>query len=788
MILDKKQMTEEDIKLQYITPAIQAKWGLDRITMETKITDGRINLKGNIVTREKPKKADYVLYLTKNKPIAIVEAKDNNHSISYGLQQAITYAKMQDIPFAYSSNGDGFQEHDLLTGLERTLSMDEFPTADELTARWESEANSGKGISDNERKIINQPYYSSQNTYDPRYYQRNAINRTVEAIANGQERLLLVMATGTGKTYTAFQIVYRLLKSGLKKKVLYLADRNILVDQSIQQDFSPLEKVIHKINFAKDDPVTITSHEVYFSLYQQLAGNEENEDEESGEETVSRFAKLFNKDFFDLIIVDECHRGSTKKDSNWRKILDYFSSATQIGMTATPKETKYISNIDYFGEPVYTYSLREGIEDGFLAPFKVINITTDISDGWRPYKGQLDKFGNEIEDRIYSNSDFDYNIILEDRTYEVAREITEYLKSTDRMQKTIVFCATEDHAERMRIALNNLNADMVKENPDYVVRITGSDTYGKSKLDYFISVSAPYPVIATTSKLLSTGADCKMTKLIVLDEMINSMTEFKQIIGRGTRLREKEGKNHFVVMDFRNVTRLFSDPDWDGPIEIVEGFDPNHKPTPKPDTPGNGGDSVSPPPTVDKYVVDKNGCDVHIIGKRVEVYDAQGKLLRQESIVDYTKSNILGKYASLDNFISKWTSEEKKEAIRELMKEQGIDLEQIKAAQGMTDVDDFDFICHVAFNQKPLTRKERANNVKKRDFLSKYSGVAREVLEALLDKYMNTGIYEIEKTEILQLDPFKKFGKPSKIATYFGGKAGYIQAVKALEEELYKAG
>ena len=788
MILDKKQMTEEDIKLQYITPAIQAKWGLDRITMETKITDGRINLKGNIVTREKPKKADYVLYLTKNKPIAIVEAKDNNHSISYGLQQAITYAKMQDIPFAYSSNGDGFQEHDLLTGLERTLFMDEFPTVDELTARWESEANSGKGISDNERKIINQPYYSSQNTYDPRYYQRNAINRTVEAIANGQERLLLVMATGTGKTYTAFQIVYRLLKSGLKKKVLYLADRNILVDQSIQQDFSPLEKVIHKINFAKDDPVTITSHEVYFSLYQQLAGNEENEDEESGEETVSRFAKLFNQDFFDLIIVDECHRGSAKKDSNWRKILDYFSSATQIGMTATPKETKYISNIDYFGEPVYTYSLREGIDDGFLAPFKVINITTDISDGWRPHKGQLDKFGNVIEDRIYTNSDFDYNIILEDRTYEVAREITEYLKSTDRMQKTIVFCATEDHAERMRIALNNLNADMVKENPDYVVRITGSDTYGKSKLDYFISVSAPYPVIATTSKLLSTGADCKMTKLIVLDEMINSMTEFKQIIGRGTRLREKEGKNHFVVMDFRNVTRLFSDPDWDGPIEIVEGFDPNHKPTPKPDTPGNGGDSVSPPPTVDKYVVDENGCDVHIIGKRVEVYDAQGKLLRQESIVDYTKSNILGKYASLDNFISKWTSEEKKEAIRELLKEQGIDLEQMKAEQGMTDVDDFDFICHVAFNQKPLTRKERANNVKKRDFLSKYSGVAREVLEALLDKYMNTGIYEIEKTEILQLDPFKKFGKPSKIATYFGGKAGYIQAVKALEEELYKAG
>ena len=783
-ILPKDKMTEEDIKLQYITPAIQAKWGLDRMTMETKITDGRINIKGNIVTREKPKKADYVLYLNKNKPIAIVEAKDNNHSISFGLQQAITYAVMQDIPFAYSSNGDGFQEHDLLTGLERTLAMDEFPTVEELTSRFESEWNNGSGVSENEKKIIDQPYYSSQNTYDPRYYQRNAINRTVEAIAKGQNRLLLVMATGTGKTYTAFQIVYRLLKSGLKNKVLYLADRNILVDQSIQQDFSPLEKTIHKINFAKDDPITITSHEVYFSLYQQLAGNDENEDESSGEETAARFAKLFKPDFFDLIIVDECHRGSAKKDSNWRKILEYFSSATQIGMTATPKETKYISNIDYFGEPIYTYSLREGIDDGFLAPFKVFNIKTDISDGWRPYKGQLDKNGNEIEDRIYTNSDFDYNIILEDRTYEVAREITEYLKSTDRMQKTIVFCATEDHAERMRIALNNLNKDKVAENPDYVVRITGSDTFGKSKLKYFISASAPYPVIATTSKLLSTGADCKMTKLIVLDEMISSMTEFTQIIGRGTRLREKEGKNHFVVMDFRNVTRLFSDPDWDGPIEMVDGYDPKNKPTPK--EPG-GGVGPDTPPKADKYIVDRNGCNVHIIGKRVEVYDADGKLLRQESIVDYTKSNILGKYASLDNFIADWTAEQKKEAIRDLLIEQGIDLEQLKAEQGMTDVDDFDFICHVAYDKKPLTRKERAENVKKRDFLSKYSGVAREVLEALLDRYMNEGIYEIESITVLRLDPFMKLGKPAKIASYFGGKEGYMAALKELEMELYLA-
>ena len=785
LILDKKQMSEEDIKLQYITPAIAAKWNLGLVTMETKITDGRINLRGNITVREKPKKADYVLYISNNKPIAIVEAKDNNHTVSFGLQQAMTYAAMMDIPFAYSSNGDGFYEHDFLTGKERELSLDEFPSMDELTLRWEVGANEGQGISDAEKTVIGQPYYTSQTTYAPRYYQQKAINRTVEAIAKGQNRLLLVMATGTGKTYTAFQIVYRLLKSGLKKKVLYLADRNILVDQSIQQDFKPLEKTIHKINFSKDDPVTVTSHEVYFSLYQQLSGNEESDDEENGDEAVARFAKLFQKDFFDLIIVDECHRGSAKKDSNWRKILEYFSSAAQIGMTATPKETKYISNIDYFGEPVYTYSLREGIEDGFLAPFRVVNIKTDIGEGWRPLKGQVDKYGNEIEDRIYTNSDYDYNIVLEDRTYQVAREITNYLKSTDRMQKTIVFCANEDHADRMKIALNNLNSDITKENPDYVVRITGSDTYGKSKLSYFISVGAKYPVIATTSKLLSTGADCKMTKLIVLDEMINSMTEFKQIIGRGTRIRETEGKMSFTVMDFRNVTRLFADPAWDGDIIQDDDYDPNRLPN------QDGGDPDLPPaPTEDnpKPIVDRNGCRVEILGKSVSVYDAGGKLLRQESIVDYTKSNILGQYASLDNFIQKRSAEEKKEAVRDLLKEQGIDLEAMKAEQGMSDVDDFDFICHVAYDRKPLTRRDRANGVKKRDFFSRYSGVAKEVLEALLDKYMNLGVYEIEKTEILQLDPFVKYGKPAKIASYFGGKDGYLKAVKELEKEIYKAG
>lgn len=783
-VISKKQMSEEDIKLQYITPAITNKWDIKKIQMEAKITDGKINLKGNFVTRERPKRADYVLYLNLNNPIAIVEAKDNNHSISYGLQQAISYARMLDIPFAYSSNGDGFFEHDFLTGKERELSLEEFPSETELYQRYRNGANKGEGLTIEQEKIIQQPYYTSQTTYPPRYYQRIAINRTVDAISRGKDRLLLVMATGTGKTYTAFQIVYRLLKSGMKKKILYLADRNNLVNQSIQQDFAPLEKVIHKVNFSKDDPSTIKSYQVYFSLYQQLAGGNDDQEEDVSN-TILKLKQLFQPDFFDLIIVDECHRGSAKRESNWRKILEYFASATQIGMTATPKETKYVSNISYFGEPIYTYSLKEGIEDGFLAPFKVINIMTDIGDGWRPRKGQCDIYGNEIEDRIYTNSDYDYNIIIEDRIQQVAAEITNYLKSTDRMAKTIVFCATEDAAERMRVALVNQNSDMVQKNPDYVVRITGSDTYGKSKLDYFISVSEKYPVIATTSKLLSTGSDCKMTKLIVLDEMIGSMTEFKQIIGRGTRLREKEGKTHFVVMDFRNISRLFADPEWDGPIEIDEEFNPEEVAKGKKKTP-TGPDPDNP--KQQKPIVNKDGCQVKIIYKTVSVYDTNGKLLRQESIIDYTKENILGTYASLDNFIQKWSAEEKKEKIKELLREQGIDLETLKMDQGMADVDDFDFICHVAFDKKPMTRKERAENVKKKDFLSKYSGAARDVLEALLDKYMNTGIYEIEKTEILKLDPFMKMGKPQKIASYFGGKAGYLKAVKELEQAIYDGG
>ena len=775
-VLNKKQMSEEDIKLNYITPAIQPGWS-GHITMETKITDGRINIKGNMVARSKPKFADYLLYLNGGKPIAVVEAKDNNHSVSFGLQQAITYAQMMDIPFAYSSNGDAFYEHDFLTGKERQIPLDQFPTQEELFERFYAEVNGGSGYSEAEKKVVDQPYYSSQNTYPPRYYQRNAVNRTVEAIARGQQRLLLVMATGTGKTYTAFQIVYRLLRSDIKKRILYLADRNILVDQSILQDFAPLEKTIYKVDFSDKDCLNkISSHEVNFALYHQMVGQNDEE----------HFRQI-PAGYFDLIIVDECHRGSAKEDSNWRKVLEYFSTATQIGMTATPKESEKVSNIDYFGDPVYTYSLKQGIEDGFLAPFKVINVTLDISDGWRPYKGQTDLYGNEIPDRIYNNRDFDYpnGVILEDRINEVANEITEYLKSPDRMPKTIVFCATEDAAERMRIALVNLNNDMVEKNPDYVVRITGSDVYGKSKLDYFISVSSEYPVIATTSELLSTGADCKMTKFIVLDKYIESMTTFKQIIGRGTRIREKEGKTHFAVMDFRGVTKLFADPEWDGPIEQDEHFHhggtENHPPKP----PYDPTDPIEPVEKLGVPIVDKGGCQVKIINKTVSVYDANGRLLRQEDIIDYTRTNIKGEYASLSDFIRKWKSSDKKEEIRKALAEMGIDLEALKKDQNMTDVDDFDFICYVAYGQKPLTRAERANNVKKRDFFSKYSGDARAVLEILLDKYMNQGITEVEDIKVLSLADFEKYGKPAKIVKLFGGKVQYEQAVKELEENIY---
>ena len=779
-----KDLTEEDVKFRYINEAITSKgWSKDSIFMEQKVkfTDGKISLHGNLVHREKPKFADYVLYVNKATPIAIVEAKDANHSVSHGLQQAMNYAQMLDVKFAYSSNGEGFAEHDFLTGKERTFAMDEFPTKEELIERYKNEANDGNGLKEQELSVIEQPFCTGQNIFPPRYYQRNAVNRTVGAIAKGQNRVLLVMATGTGKTYTAFQIVWRLLKSGLKKKVLYLADRNILVDQSIQQDFNPLKKVTHKIDYLKDKNhlEELSSYQVFFALYQQLIGQND----------AKNYQELFpNPDYFDLVIVDECHRGSAKDDSNWRNILDYFSSATHIGMTATPKETKYQSSIGYFGEPVYTYSLKNGIEDGFLAPFKVINITTNIGDEWRPTKGQKDIYGNEIEDRIYNNSDYDYNIVIEDRTREVAQEITNYLKSTDRMAKTIVFCADEAHAERMRMALTNANADMCKKNPNYVVRITGSDEYGKSKLDYFISVAEKYPVIATTSKLLSTGVDCKMTKLIVLDQQIGSMTEFKQIIGRGTRLREKEGKTYFTVMDFRNVTRLFADPEWDGPIEIDPNYPPKEKePTPylppKEDEP-TGVKEPDPAPQP-KPIVAKDGCQVMIINKVVSVYDTDGKLLRTESITDYTKKSIIDTYATIDTFTSKWQETKKKSDIAEMLKESGIDLAALKHAENMDDVDDFDFICHIAYGKKTLTRHERAEQVKKRDIFSKYGEQARGVLEALLDKYIKEGISELESLTVLENDPFRKLGSKANIVKFFGGKQGYLDAVKELEQHIY---
>lgn len=787
-----QEMSEEDIKLKFITPQILSKgWSFDDISMEKKVklTDGKINLQGNIVVRGRAKYADYVLYYNRATPIAIVEAKDAGHSVSYGLQQAKEYAQMMDVPFAYSSNGLGFQEYDFLTGQERTLAMEDFPTKDELYDRFLHESHHGAGLSGTELKVINQPFCTGQDIYPPRYYQRNAINHTLSAVAQGQKRLLLVMATGTGKTYTAFQIVYRLLKAGLVKKVLYLADRNVLVDQSIQQDFKPLTKTIHKIDYRQDRGTGITAYEVYFSLYQQLIG-------QGGEK---QYQELFKPDFFDLVIVDECHRGSAKDDSNWREILEYFSGAIQLGMTATPKETAYQSSISYFGEPIYTYSLKQGIDDGFLAPFKVVNITTNIGDEWRPTKGQTDIHGVEIEDRIYNNTDYDYSIVIEDRIREVAEQITRYLKHTDRMAKTIVFCADEDHAERMRTALVNANADMCRKNPDYVVRITGSDAYGRSKLDYFISVTSDYPVIATTSKLLSTGVDCKMVKLIVLDQRISSMTDFKQIVGRGTRIREQEGKTHFVIMDFRNVTRLFADPDWDGPIEVDDSYPP--KPSdeaPQPCTTCGQLPCVCPCPVCGQSpcicppkeksvrpIVDRNGCEVRVLQSVVSVYDTEGKLLRTESITDYTKKNISDSYATLDDFIQGWRGADRKAEITDLLRERGIDLAALKEEQGLADVDDFDFICHIAYGQKPLTRRERAEQVKKRDVFSKYGADARRVLEALLEKYTIDGISQLEDVNILKLDPFRQMGAPAHIARLFGGREEYYAAVRELEDFIY---
>ena len=774
-LMKKHEMTEEDIKLQFITPAIEgAGWDRQKqIRMEYNFTDGRVIVRGNVTARGKRKRTDYLLYYKPNIPLAIVEAKDNKHSLGAGMQQGIEYAISLDVPFVYSSNGDGFLEHDMKSGAEREISLEEFPSPDELWARYKGDT----AMTPDEEELITEPYYYQPGDKTPRYYQRIAINRTIEAIAKGQNRILLVMATGTGKTYTAFQIIHRLWKSGRKKKILFLADRNILVDQTMTQDFKPFAKVMTKIEGKKLD----SSYELYLSLYQQLAGDEQEEP-----------FRAFSPDFFDLIVIDECHRGSAKEESRWRRILEYFDKATQIGLTATPKETKEVSNITYFGDPVYTYSLKQGIDDGFLAPYKVVRVGIDRDlEGWRPTAGQHDIYGYEIEDREYNTKDYDKNIIIDERTITVARRITCFLKETDRFAKTIVFCVDIDHAERMRQALVNENKDLVAQNPKYIMRITGDNAEGKAQLDYFIAEDSTYPVIVTTSKLMTTGVDCKTCRLIVLDNNINSMTEFKQIIGRGTRLKPDYGKEYFTIMDFRNACRLFADPDFDGdPIVII---DDGEKP-PKPDDsvdppvtppgPGPGPGPVDPPEPKHKYRV--RGVEVTILNERVQYYDKDGKLIT-ESVTDYSKKNILGEYATLDDFLKAWRSEERKQAIIDALQERGVLLDALRDVAGNPDIDDFDLICHIAYDKAPLTKAERANNVRKRGYLYKYSGLAQDVLNALLDKYMNEGIQDIESLEILSNDPFRKFGTPMKIAKLFGGKAGYIQAIRELQEQIYAA-
>ena len=775
-LMRKHEMTEEDIKLQFITPAIEgAGWDRQRqIRMEYNFTDGRVIVRGNVTARGRRKRTDYLLYYKPNLPLAIVEAKDNRHSLGAGMQQGIEYAQCLDVPFVYSSNGDGFLEHDMKRGTEREIQLDEFPSPEDLWTRYKSDT----AMTPEQEQLITEPYYFQPGDKTPRYYQRVAINRTIDAIARGQNRILLVMATGTGKTYTAFQIIHRLWKSGRKKKILFLADRNILVDQTMQQDFKPFAKVMTKIEGKKLD----SSYELYLSLYQQLAGDENEEP-----------FRAFSPDFFDLIVIDECHRGSAKEDSRWRRILEYFSNATQIGLTATPKETKEVSNISYFGEPIYTYSLKQGIDDGFLAPYKVLRVGLNRDlEGWRPVAGQRDIYGYEIDDREYNLKDYDKNLIIDERTIAVAKRITRFLKENDRFAKTIVFCVDIDHAERMRQALVNENQDMVAQNPKYVMRITGDNAEGKAQLDYFIAEDSPYPVVVTTSKLMTTGVDCKTCKLIVLDNNINSMTEFKQIIGRGTRLKPDYGKEYFTIMDFRNACRLFADPDFDGdPIVIIDGGDPTFDPPVDPSTPpqpdpgpGPVSGPVDPPEKKHKFRV--RGVEVTILNERVQYYDKDGKLIT-ESVTDYSKKNILGEYATLDAFLRAWKGDKRKQAIIEELQERGVLLEALREASGNKDIDDFDLICHIAYDQAPLTKAERANNVRKRGYLYKYSGLAQEVLNALLDKYMDEGIRDIESLEILSNDPFRKFGTPMKIAKLFGGKAGYIQAVKDLQNEIYAA-
>ncbi|WP_220814614.1 EcoAI/FtnUII family type I restriction enzme subunit R [Pseudomonas paralcaligenes] len=789
--MDKKSLSERDICSKYIAPAIQrAGWDMHKQVLEEfGFTAGRIMVRGKLHSRGERKRADYILSYQKNLPIAVIEAKDNKHSVGSGMQQALSYAEALDVPFVFSSNGDGFLFHDRTrTGAqtETKLSLDQFPSPDELWQRY----CQWKGLDDQAQKRIEAPYYDDGSGRMPRYYQMNAINRTVEAVARGQDRVLLVMATGTGKTYTAFQIIWRLWKSKQKKRILFLADRNILVDQTKNNDFKPFGQAMTKIAKRQID----TAYEIYLSLYQAVTGAEEEKN----------IYKQFSPDFFDLIVIDECHRGSAAEDSAWREILDYFTNATHVGLTATPKETKEVSSITYFGEPVYSYTLKQGIEDGFLAPYKVVRIDFDKDlQGWRPPKGMLDKNGELIEDRIYNLKDMDRTLVIEARTQLVAQKVSELLKATDPYQKTIVFCDDIDHAERMRQALVNLNPERVAENRKYVMRITGDDQEGKAELDNFINPETRYPVIATTSKLMTTGVDAQTCKLIVLDQHIKSMTEFKQIIGRGTRINEDFGKYWFTIMDFKKATELFADPAFDGDPVVI--YEPGSGEPPVPPDEPEGGNTEQPgsgeegPTTTAgpgeggggkpriKYVV--AGVPVYVIAERVQYYGPDGKLIT-ESLHDYTRACVHKQFASLDDFLRRWSDAEQKKAIIDEMAVQGVMWEALAeevAAKRGQPLDPFDLICHVAFDQPPLTRKERAEQVKKRNYFAKYSGAARQVLEALLDKYADTGIESIEDMQILKIDPFSQIGAPLELVKAFGGKPGYQQAIHELEDQLYSA-
>jgi type I restriction enzyme R subunit len=778
----KKSLTETDIRTKFITPALTGangeKWNLmTQIREEFYFTKGRVIVRGKTVKRGEAKKADYILYYKPNLPIAVIEAKDNTHSVGDGMQQALEYAEILDIPFAYSSNGDAFLEHDrtITSGIvTREIPLGQFPTPAELWARYRV----AKGYTAEQEAVATQEYYDDGSQKTPRYYQNIAINRTVDAIARGENRILLVMATGTGKTYTAFQIIWRLWKSGAKKRILFLVDRNILADQTKTNDFKPFGQAMTKITNRTVDK----AFEIYLCLYQAVTGNEEEQN----------IYTQFSPDFFDLIIIDECHRGSAADDAAWRKVLEYFSSATQIGLTATPKETKEVSNIEYFGEPIYTYSLRQGISDGFLAPYKVVRIGLDKDlDGWRPETGQTDKYGQLIEDREYNDRDFDRNLILERRTAVVAAKVTEFLRATNRFAKTIIFCENIDHAERMRQAMVNANPDLAAANSKYVMRVTGDNDEGKAQLDNFIDPESTYPVICTTSRLMSTGVDAQTCHLIVLDRRINSMTEFKQIIGRGTRINEDYGKLYFTIMDFKRATSLFADPDFDGePVQIYEpgpeeppippeerpGEEPVYPPGGEPEGPGEAGE----PPA--KYYVDN--VEVRVATERVQYLDEHGKLIT-ESLKDFSRKAVRQTYATLTSFLSVWNDAEKKQAILEELAAKGVFLDEL-ADQVGRDYDAFDLVCHVAFDQPPLTRLERAEKVKKRNVFGKYGEKTRAVLDALLSKYAETGIRSVESLDILKVDPLSAFGTPIEIINLFGGKPSYLAAVKELEDQLYK--